>query len=59
MGERLIGILVWHGGKWYVRRRLQRTRRKAAIAGVSALVVIGIVVATRHAAVRRGDPASG
>lgn len=32
-GYKLLGFLVWRGGKWYVRRRVQTLRR----IGVAAL----------------------
>ena len=25
-GYRILGFVVWHGGKWYVRRRLPSSR---------------------------------
>jgi len=44
-GYRLIGYLVWRGGKWYLRRRLPSTRRLAltGFAGISALVVAALL----------------
>jgi hypothetical protein len=48
MGYKALGFVVWQGGKWYLRRRLAGTRRKAAIAGVSALVVAAVLVAQRQ-----------
>jgi hypothetical protein len=50
MGYKLLGFAVWQGGKWYMRRRFKGFRRKAAIAGVSAMVVAGVVLAGRQAA---------
>jgi hypothetical protein len=32
----LLGYVVWHGGKWYLRRRLP-SRRKLALAGGGAI----------------------
>jgi hypothetical protein len=48
MGYKLLGFLVWQGGKWYLRRRMPDVRRKAAIAGVAGLVVGGLIVAQRQ-----------
>jgi hypothetical protein len=48
MGYKLLGFVVWQGGKWYVRRRMHGTARKAAIAGLGALVLGGLVVAQRQ-----------
>ncbi|MGH2859786.1 MAG: hypothetical protein ACRDMJ_20110 [Solirubrobacteraceae bacterium] len=50
MGYKLLGFAVWHGGKWYLRRRIVGMRTKLAIASVGAAVVAGLV-----AAGRRGD----
>jgi hypothetical protein len=47
-GYKLIGFLVWRGGKWYVRRRLPSTRAIAAcaLAGLSVLLA-GTLIARR------------
>ena len=50
MGYKVLGFLVWQGGKWYVRRRVSEPRAKLAIAGVSAAVVAGVLVASRRSA---------
>jgi hypothetical protein len=47
MGYKLLGFVVWQGGKWYVRRRLHGAARKAAIAGLVALVV-GVAIAVQR-----------
>jgi hypothetical protein len=49
---KLLGYLVWNGGKWYVRRAYLRrmpSARKAAAAGGGALLltVAGIALAIR------------
>jgi hypothetical protein len=49
MGYKVLGFAVWQGSKWYLRRRLAGTRRKAAIVGLSALVVAGVLAAQRQA----------
>jgi hypothetical protein len=48
MGYKLLGFAVWQGGKWYLRRRMQGAARKAAIAGVAGLVVLGAVAVVRQ-----------
>jgi hypothetical protein len=48
MGYKLLGYVVWQGAKWYLRRRIQGTVRKAAIAGLAALIVGGVIVAQRR-----------
>lgn len=49
MAYKLLGFLVWQGGKWYVRRRVSVPRAKLVAAGVSAAAVAGILVAGRQA----------
>jgi hypothetical protein len=53
MGYKVLGFLVWQGGKWYVRRRVSGLHAKLAVAGVSAAVVAGILVAGRQASANR------
>jgi hypothetical protein len=50
MGYKVLGFLVWQGGKWYARRRFSDSRARLAVAGVSAAVLAGAVVAARQAA---------
>ena len=62
MGYRLLGYVIWRAGKWYARRRFPGARRKAAIAGVSAAVLGGAIVAGRAAVIVRrltGAPERG
>ncbi len=47
MPYKVLGYVVWRGGKWYVRRRFAGTRRKLALAAVSTAVVAGLVAAQR------------
>jgi len=44
-GYKLLGYVVWHGGKWYLRRRLPSGRKIAltAAAGVSAAVAAAVI----------------
>ena len=53
MGYKILGYLVWRGGKWYARRRLQGARRTAAITAVGALVLAGLLGASRQRAAQR------
>ncbi len=48
MGYKALGFVVWQGGKWYLRRRMQGTGRRAALAGLSVAVLAGVVVAGRR-----------
>jgi hypothetical protein len=54
MGYKILGFLVWQGGKLYVRRRFKGETRKFALAGLAGVVVAivagGIVVQRRSAA---------
>jgi hypothetical protein len=49
-GYKLLGYAVWHGGKWYVRRRLPSVR-VSAVAGVAAVsaVAAAVLIARRVA----------
>ncbi|MGO9958308.1 MAG: hypothetical protein ACLP50_20460 [Solirubrobacteraceae bacterium] len=49
MGYKLLGFAVWQGGKWYVRRRMSGMRAKLAVGAVGAVVVAGVVLASRQA----------
>jgi hypothetical protein len=42
MGYKLLGFVVWQGGKWYVRRRMQGLWPKLVVGGLAALVLAGI-----------------
>lgn len=53
MGYKLLGYVVWQGGRWYLQRRFPGAGRKLAIAGGTGLLVIGGAAA--FAAQRRGN----
>jgi hypothetical protein len=45
MGYKILGFAVWHGAKWYVRRRFGLlASRKALAAGVVGVAVVAIAV---------------
>jgi len=48
MGYRLLGLAVWKGTRWYVRRRYGSTARKAAAGAAVAIAVAGLIVAQRR-----------
>jgi hypothetical protein len=50
MGYKVLGFLVWHGGRLYIRRQSSGAAAKAAIAGLGAAVLAGVIVAGRKAA---------
>ena len=51
MGYKLLGYVVWQGGKWYVRRRVDLAPPKLAVAGLAGAVLVGgLVVAQRRIA---------
>ena len=49
MGYKVLGFVVWQGGKWYVRRRFGGAPRKLIAGGLLALVIGGAVFAQRQA----------
>jgi hypothetical protein len=47
---RLLGMVVWHGGKYFLRRRYSTYVPKPVLAGAALAVVGGVVLlAARHA----------
>ena len=51
MLTRLLGIVVWKGGKLYLRRRYGRRLPSRPIAAIGALLVVGagaVLLALRH-----------
>ncbi|HEY3725675.1 MAG TPA: hypothetical protein VGL51_00775 [Solirubrobacteraceae bacterium] len=50
MGYKLLGFLIWQGAKFYIRRRVDPTKAKVALAGLTATVVAGAVLAGRQQA---------
>jgi hypothetical protein len=50
---RLLGIAVWHGGRWYLRRRWRRVpeaRRNLVFGAVIAVAVAVLLAGGRRAA---------
>jgi hypothetical protein len=47
-GYKLVGYVVWRGGKWYLRRRLPSARVSAAV-GVATIgaIAAGVLIARR------------
>jgi hypothetical protein len=43
MRHKDLGLAVWHGGKWYVRRRVRRATRARRVAAVALLLLLGAV----------------
>jgi hypothetical protein len=52
MGYKLLGYLVWQGGRWYLRRRLPGVPVRVAVATAAGglLIAGGLAVAQRRAA---------
>jgi hypothetical protein len=48
-GYSLLGYAVWHGGKWYLRRRLPSPRSVAisVVAGGVVLAAVGVAIVRR------------
>jgi hypothetical protein len=54
MAYKLLGMAVWHGGKFFLRRKYGATYLpKPLLAGAGAAVLVGAVVAA--AAAKRGN----
>jgi hypothetical protein len=49
MGYKLLGFVVWQGGKWYVRKRYRGSAAKAALAGIGVAAIAGVIFAGRQA----------
>jgi uncharacterized membrane protein YhfC len=50
MGYKLLGLAVWKGAKWYLRRRYGNAPRKVfAGAVVAGALAAGVVAAARQA----------
>jgi hypothetical protein len=48
MGYKVLGYIVWHGAKWYVRRRYGHLPRNVAIGALVAGGVVAALVAQRR-----------
>lgn len=42
MGYKLLGFVVWQGGRWWLRRKLSDRQTRLALAGLG---VVGLAVA--------------
>ncbi len=49
MGYKLLGFVVWQGVRLYLRRRLNGSGRKLAIAAAGGAVLAGAAVAAQRA----------
>jgi hypothetical protein len=61
-GDRLLGLALWHGARWYARRRLRRARRVLLLARLAVPVLVAVLAAARAIVRRRvsgGLPPSG
>ena len=47
---KLLGFVVWQGGKWYARRKLSGNTSKLAVGGLGAAVVAALIVGGRQVA---------
>jgi hypothetical protein len=48
MGYKVLGFVVWQGGKLFLRHRLSGRHLTIAAGGLAAAVVAGVVVAQRQ-----------
>ena len=53
MGYKVLGYIVWKGGKWFVRRRLGGARRVALVGAGGTLAAAGVAGAAIAVARRR------
>jgi hypothetical protein len=44
MGYKILGYVVWQGGKWYLQRRFREAQRTIAIAGMAGLAIAGAAI---------------
>ena len=49
MGYKILGFIVWQGGRLYIRGHFSGFQRKAIVAGLGAVVIAGVVAAGRGA----------
>jgi hypothetical protein len=49
-GYKLLGYVVWQGGKWYLRRRLPSGRKVAFAGAASVSVALAAAVIARRIA---------
>ncbi|HEX4363484.1 MAG TPA: hypothetical protein VHZ75_02975 [Solirubrobacteraceae bacterium] len=54
MGYKMLGFVVWHGARWYARRRVTQAMPSRRTVSIGALAV-GLVGAGAVVAARRGD----
>ncbi|HME05329.1 MAG TPA: hypothetical protein VKG38_20060 [Solirubrobacteraceae bacterium] len=57
-GYKILGYVVWRGGKWYLRRRLSPVPLMAvgAVAAAGVATAVGGVLIARRVAGRRSHP---
>ena len=52
MGYKILGYIVWHGGKWFAGRWARRNKRELVMAGAGAgalaLAGVGAVVMSKR-----------
>jgi hypothetical protein len=48
MGYKILGFAVWQGGKLYLKQRYSGFARKAALGGLAAAVVAGVLVVQKQ-----------
>jgi len=41
MGYKVLGYVVWQGGKWYARRKLPGAASKLVLAGIAGMALAG------------------
>ncbi len=54
-GYKLLGYLVWHGGRWYVRRRYGGIARRVTAGTLVVVLIGGAAVAQRRGWIGEGS----
>jgi hypothetical protein len=47
-GYKLLGLVVWRGGKWYLRRRVPSTRKLALVGAGGVTAAVGAALLARR-----------
>jgi len=55
MGYKLLGLLVWRGARWYVRRRFPGAPRKLLVGGAAVGTLVAGAAAVAAVRQRSGE----
>jgi hypothetical protein len=57
MAYKVLGFIVWNGGRWYLRQRAPGAKGAAVLTGLTVAVGLGVLAAQRQRQHRRPVPA--